>query len=117
MTFTEKVMRNSKAEYACMDRKNDVARLLDQFNEWKSKNSEFYWDIQIDDNNIVRNIFWSHANFGDVMTFDTIHTTNENKMPLALFVGYNHQLQNVIFGQTLLRDESADLFEWLFKSF
>ncbi|WVZ81358.1 hypothetical protein U9M48_028744 [Paspalum notatum var. saurae] len=78
----------------------------------------------VDDNNIVRNIFWSHASqraefkdFGDVMTFDTTQKTNKNKMSLALFVGFNHQLQNVIFGQALLRDESVDSFEWLFKSF
>ncbi|WVZ93257.1 LOW QUALITY PROTEIN: hypothetical protein U9M48_039252 [Paspalum notatum var. saurae] len=35
---------------------------------------------------------------------------------LALFVRCNHHLQNVIFGQALLRDESADSFMWLFKS-
>jgi hypothetical protein len=37
-------------------------------------------------------------------------------MPLAMFVGFNNQLQNVVFGQALLRDERADTFEWLFKT-
>jgi hypothetical protein len=27
---------------------------------------------------------------------------NKNRMPLAMFVGSNHQLQNVVFGQALL---------------
>ena len=70
------------------------------------------------------NIFWSHSSqrvecrdFGDVITFDTIHKTNKNKMPLAMFVGSNHQLQNVVFGQALLRDESTDSFAWLFETF
>jgi hypothetical protein len=38
-------------------------------------------------------------------------------MPLAMFVGSNHQLQNVVFGQVLLRDESSKSFEWLFSTF
>jgi hypothetical protein len=46
-----------------------------------------------------------------------MHETNKHRMPLAMFVGSNHQPPNVIFGQALLRDESSDSFEWLFKMF
>ncbi|KAJ1279180.1 hypothetical protein BS78_04G135400 [Paspalum vaginatum] len=42
ITFKEKDMRNSKADYARKDIENDAAKLLDQFNEWKNKNIEFY---------------------------------------------------------------------------
>jgi hypothetical protein len=38
-------------------------------------------------------------------------------MPLTMFVGSNHQLLNVVFGQALLKDELSDSFEWLFKTF
>jgi hypothetical protein len=38
-------------------------------------------------------------------------------MPLAMFVGLNHQLQNVVFGQALLRDEAVESFMWLFTTF
>ena len=58
-----------------------------------------------------------YKHFGDVVTFDTTYRTNQYSMPLAMFVGFNNQLQNVIFGQALLRDEKADTFEWLFKQF
>jgi hypothetical protein len=34
-----------------------------------------------------------------------------------MFVGSNHQLQNVVFGQALLQDEQANTFEWLFGAF
>ncbi|XP_062186736.1 protein FAR1-RELATED SEQUENCE 5-like [Phragmites australis] len=34
-----------------------------------------------------------------------------------MFVGSNHQLQNVIFGKALIHDESADSFGWLFTTF
>jgi hypothetical protein len=38
-------------------------------------------------------------------------------MPLAMFVGSNHELQNIVFGQVLLRDEIAESFAWLFTTF
>jgi len=31
-------------------------------------------------------------------------------MPVAMFIGSNHHLQNVVFGQALLQDEQADTF-------
>jgi hypothetical protein len=46
-----------------------------------------------------------------------MHRTNKHRMQLAMFVGSNHQLLNVVFGQALLRDESSDSFEWLFGTF
>jgi hypothetical protein len=74
----------------------------------------------------LMNIFWSHASqraecydFGDVIIFDMTHKTNNDRiptnnhmMPLGMFVGSNHQLQNVIFGQALMRDESDDSFKF-----
>jgi hypothetical protein len=69
-------------------------------------------------------IFWSHASqrdecrdFGNVVTFDTMDKTNKHRMSLAIFVGLNHYLLNVVFGQLLLRDASSDSFELLFIIF
>jgi hypothetical protein len=45
------------------------------------------------------------------------HKTNKHRMPLAMFVGLNHQLLNVVLRQSLLRDESSNSFKWLFKTF
>ena len=60
---------------------------------------------------VLKSIFWSHASqrveykdFGDVITFDTTHKTNNN-------------LKNVSFGQALLRDETTESFKWLFETF
>jgi hypothetical protein len=99
--------------------------MLEFFQNCKQENEYFYWDAQTDmDTGRKNNIFWSHASqhvechdFGDVITFDTTHMTNKNRMPLATFVGSNHQLQNVVFGQALLRDEMVHSFTWLFKTF
>jgi hypothetical protein len=73
---------------------------------------------------VIRNIFWSHASqraeyrdFGDVITFDATHNTNSNRMPLAMVVGANNNLNNVTFGQALVGDESIGSFKWLFQTF
>jgi hypothetical protein len=88
-------------------------------------NEYFYWDAQIDGKTgTIKNIFWSHASqraeckdFGDVITFDMTHKTNKHRMPLEMFVGSNHWLLNVVFGQSLLRDGSFNSCEWLFRMF
>jgi len=90
----------------------------------KGQNEYFYYEVQVDEQNVIKNVFWSHASqraeyrdFGDVVTFDRTYKTNVYSMPLAMFVGSNHQLQNVVFGQALLQDEQANTFEWLFRAF
>jgi hypothetical protein len=62
-------------------------------------------------------IFVFSPDYSSVVTFHTTYRTNQYSMPLAMFVGFNNQLQNVVFGQALLRDERTDTFEWLFKTF
>jgi hypothetical protein len=38
-------------------------------------------------------------------------------MPLAMFVGFNNQLQNVVFAHALIRDERTYTFEWVLQQF
>jgi hypothetical protein len=91
----------------------------------KQDNEAFYRDVDFDPKTkVLRSIFWSHASqraeyvdFGDVITFDTTHKTNNKKMPLAMFVGCSNNLKNVSLGQALLQDETTDTFRWLFESF
>lgn len=103
---------------------DDVNKLLMFFKEMKVKNNNFYFDIQADEKDAIQNIFWCNASsraayhhFGDCITFDTTYRTNMFNMPLAVFVGCNHHMQSVILGVALLRDERAESFEWLFKTF
>jgi hypothetical protein len=113
-----------RAALAREERKNDIPKLLQFFQEMTTQNERFYNEIQLDENNVIQNIFWSHAShhakyadFGDVVTFDTTYQTKIYRMSLAMFVRSNHQLQNVIFRQALLKNEQADTFEWLCKAF
>ena len=103
---------------------NDVAKLLAFFRECKKQNPQFFCDFQLDNDGKIVSIFWSHASmqgeyadYGDAVTFDTTHKTNNNHMPLAMFVGCSNNLKNVSFGQALLRDETIDTFRWLFETF
>ena len=51
------------------------------------------------------------------MTLDSTYRTNRYSMPLAMFVGFNNNLQNVVFAQALIRDERTDTFEWVLEQF
>lgn len=58
-----------------------------------------------------------YAHFDDVFSFDTTFGTNKEFRPLAVFIGFNHHREMVIFGAALLYDETAESFKWLFESF
>ncbi|XP_028112675.1 protein FAR1-RELATED SEQUENCE 5-like [Camellia sinensis] len=58
-----------------------------------------------------------YAQFGDVVTFDTTYKLNKEHRPFASFVGFNHHRETIIFGATLLYDETAESFVWLFENF
>jgi hypothetical protein len=60
----------------------------------KAHNEYFYHEVQVDSNNVIKNVFWSHASqrakyrdLRDVVTFDTTYKTDMYSMPLAMFVG------------------------------
>ncbi|XP_059455217.1 protein FAR-RED IMPAIRED RESPONSE 1-like [Corylus avellana] len=55
--------------------------------------------------------------FGDVVSFDTTYRTNKEYRTLAIFVGFNHHREVVIFGTALLYDETIESFQWLFETF
>ena len=80
--------------------------------------------MQLDESDRVKNIFWANAicrgayhDFGDCVTFDTTYKTNKYHMPLGVFVGTNSHLQTAFFAFALIRDEDADSFKRLFKTF
>jgi MULE transposase domain len=50
------------------------------------------------------------------VTFDTTYNTNKYCMPLGFFTGVNHHWQSIVFGCALLRNEQANNFSWLFRT-
>ena len=113
-----------KAKNSKEDNVDEVHKLIKFFTEMKAANEQFFFDIQADASNSIKNIFWSNAScqgnyedFGDCITFDTTYKTNIHMMPLGVFVGVNHHLQSCIFACALVRDESEESFVWLFNTF
>ncbi|XP_057418776.1 protein FAR-RED IMPAIRED RESPONSE 1-like [Lotus japonicus] len=106
-----------------LGKEGDGKALIAYFAQMQQKNSDFYYEIDLDDNFHVKNIFWADARsramceyFGDVVSFDTTYLVNKYDMPLALFVGVNHHGQSILLGCGLLSVEDTDSFVWLFET-
>ncbi|XP_073152453.1 protein FAR1-RELATED SEQUENCE 5-like [Henckelia pumila] len=102
----------------------DASALLHHFINKANKESNFYWNVQLDDENRVMNFFFRNSRcqvdfdyFGDILSFDTTYRTNRYNLVCAPFVGINHHKQNVMFGLAFMSDETESSFEWLFKTY
>ncbi|XP_073037593.1 protein FAR1-RELATED SEQUENCE 5-like [Primulina eburnea] len=102
----------------------DASTLLHHFINKSNKESNFYWNVQLDDDNRVMNFFLRDSRcqadyefFGDILSVDTTYRTNRYNLICAPFVGINHHRQNIMFGLAFMSDETESSFEWLFKTF
>jgi hypothetical protein len=98
--------------------------MLKYFQDKIVENHSFQYVLQMDSEEKIANIFWAdakmivdYAHFGDVVTFDTTFGTNKESRPFAVFVGFNHFRETVIFSAALMYDETFDSFKWLFETF
>jgi len=96
--FVERDVRNyigKQRKRLCKD--GDAQTLITHFLNMRQLNHDFFYDIELDSNDRISNIFWVDARnraaceeFGDVISFDTTDLTNKYNMPFAPFVGVNH---------------------------
>ena len=91
--------------------------MLKYFQDKIVENPSFQYVLQMDCEEQIVNIFWvdakmiiDYAHFSDVVTFDTTFGTNKETKPFDVFVGFNHFRETVIFGATLMYDETFDSF-------
>uniref|UniRef100_A0ACD5TVT3 Uncharacterized protein n=1 Tax=Avena sativa TaxID=4498 RepID=A0ACD5TVT3_AVESA len=123
--------------YTCRDQKNHLrtkrqrelaygqaGSMLKYFHDKIIDNPSFQYDLQLDCEEHITNIFWAdakmfldYAHFGDVVTFDTTFGTNKEYRPFGVFLGLNQFRKTTIFGAALLFDETFDSFKWLFETF
>ncbi|XP_047320296.1 protein FAR-RED IMPAIRED RESPONSE 1-like [Impatiens glandulifera] len=101
----------------------DAEALSNYFCRMQSRNSNFFYVLDLDGESRIKNVFWADARsratydyFSDVITFDTTYLTNSYDMPIAPFVGVNHHGQSILLGCGLLSSENTESFIWLFKS-
>lgn len=107
-----------------LSKDGDGKALLAHFSRMWELNRNFFYEIDIDYQNHVRNVFWADARskaaceyFGDVIFFDTTYLTNKYDMPFVPFVGVNHHGQAILLGCGLLSSEDTNSFVWLFETF
>ncbi|KAG2665167.1 hypothetical protein I3760_16G117800 [Carya illinoinensis] len=124
LEFQEKDCRNfiDKSRHLRLGKGGGEA-LRVYFQRMRQKNDGFVYDIDVDDEGRLRNVFWANARcrasyecFGDVVTFDTTYLTNRYGMPFAPFVGVNHHGQSILLGAGLLSSEDTHTFIWLFST-
>ncbi|XP_020963732.1 protein FAR-RED IMPAIRED RESPONSE 1-like [Arachis ipaensis] len=119
LTFTEKDVRNYISRHLRISGdKTDPKELLKHFSRMKELNPNFFFEIDVDENHNLRNVFWADARcraaweyFGDVVTFDTTYKTNRYDMPFESFVGVNHHGMSTLLGCALLRNEDTLFFK------
>ncbi|KAL6558720.1 hypothetical protein OROMI_019070 [Orobanche minor] len=113
-------------DYLKIKRKNNIGKecmtVIHKFMERQASDPEFYYAIEISDDQVCRSAFWadgrarkSYLQFHDVIVFDVTYRTNNFSMPFAPFTGVNHHTQSILFGCALLADEKEETFTWLFK--
>lgn len=124
LTFVERDVRNFVAkERRLLGKEGDGRALLNYFARMRECNKDFFYEIDLDEDFHVQNVFWADARsrsayeyFGDVVTFDTTYLTNKYDMPFAPFVGVNHHGQSILLGCGLLSAEDTRSFTWLFET-
>lgn len=101
----------------------DAQVLLDFFTHTQRQNPFFFYAIDLNEDQCLRNVFWVDAksrkdykSFSDVVLFDTSFIKTNEKMPLASIIGVNHHFQPMLFGCGLVVDDAKSTFVWLLKT-
>nr|XP_025608198.1 uncharacterized protein LOC112701685 [Arachis hypogaea] len=95
INLMKKDVRNYLSRKVCnVTEEMDAREMLKYFTRMKDMNSDFYFDVELDQNKRLKTIFWADARsraayeyFGDVVSFDTTYKTNRYDMPFGSFVG------------------------------
>ncbi|XP_044506801.1 protein FAR-RED IMPAIRED RESPONSE 1-like isoform X2 [Mangifera indica] len=111
-----------KGRYLSLD-EGDAQVLLEYFKRIKKENPKFFYAIDLNEEQRLRNLFWVDAKsrndyiyFNDVVSFDTFYVNNNDKLPFAPFVGVNHHCQSMLLGCAFIADESRSTLVWLMKT-
>jgi len=101
---------------------NDAAQMSDWLDRQKEEDPRWVVIRGWNDDNTLTHLMWmtpgqveNWIQFSDYVINDVTHKTNRYGMALSLFVGFDRDMQNVVFAQALLIDESKDSHSWLFR--
>ncbi|KAJ6415374.1 hypothetical protein OIU84_004214 [Salix udensis] len=101
----------------------DAQAMLDHFMYMQDANPNFFYAIDLNEEQQLRNVFWvdakgrlDYGSFGDVIFFDTTYLKNEYKLPFVPFIGVNHHFQFLLLGCALVADETKTTYVWLMRA-
>ncbi|KAL5581606.1 hypothetical protein UlMin_014048 [Ulmus minor] len=101
----------------------DAQVMLDYFKRIQKENPNFFYAIDLNEEQRARNLFWvdaksrtDYVSFNDVVSFDTSYIKINDKLPFAPFVGVNHHFQSMLLGCAMVADETKATFVWLMKT-
>ncbi|CAL1385904.1 unnamed protein product [Linum trigynum] len=101
----------------------DAQVLLEYFKRVKRENTNFFYAIDLNEEQRLRNLFWvdgkvrnDYTSFNDAVSFETFYVKYHEKLPFAPFVGVNHHSQPILLGCALIADESRSTFGWLLRT-
>ena len=88
LPFVERDVRNYISQQRCaLGKEGDDQALLKHFSRMRELNNDFFFEIDMDKQNRIRNVVWVDARsratsqyFGDVASFDTTYLTNKYDM-------------------------------------
>ncbi|MBA0823609.1 hypothetical protein Goarm_020327, partial [Gossypium armourianum] len=101
----------------------DLQVLLDRFNHMQDENPNFFYAMDLNEEQRLRNVFWIDAKgrldygyFDDVVFLDTTYIKNDYKLPVVPFIGVNHHLQFLLLGCALVADQTKLTYVWLMRA-
>jgi hypothetical protein len=122
--FTKRDLQNYHSALRVLIKSSDALMFVDQLSRKSLANPGFYFDYVVDDKGRLIHVFWAdaicrknYAHFGDLVSFDSTYSTNEYGMVFTPFTGVNHHKSSVLFGATMLSDETMESYMWLFHTF
>ncbi|XP_012066432.1 protein FAR1-RELATED SEQUENCE 2 isoform X2 [Jatropha curcas] len=102
---------------------NDMQVMLDYFMCMQAENPNFFYSLDLDHQNRLRNVFWVDAKgrndysfFCDVVFFDTFYLRSNYKVPYASIIGINNHCQFILLGCSLIGEQSVSTFVWLMQT-
>ncbi|XP_022979146.1 protein FAR-RED IMPAIRED RESPONSE 1-like [Cucurbita maxima] len=111
-----------KGQYLALD-EGDAQVLLEYFKRIQKENPYFFYAIDLNEEQRLRNLFWvdaksrnDYVSFNDVVSFDISYIKTNDKLPFAPFIGVNHHGQSMMLGCALAADCTKPTFTWLLKT-
>lgn len=85
---------------------------------------KYFFEYERHAEGCLNRLFWADAQsridydaFGEVVVFDSTYRVNRCNLSFIPFVGVNHHGSTVIFGCSVLSDETKESYEWLLRTF